>query len=243
MSAFSEACLLPVLFLTVVLLGSIRPGGDLTLLAPSLGSLVTAMVLFAILVRSGALAPERLMNAARPAIANVNGLSVLLAAYFASAAVITLVVPDSGVPALIVWVVLASLLLQAIAIGPDRERLLRGLFVIFGVAFTLKFVLLGAISSPAEGRLARALQLVFEGLTLGAVTQRPSHPAEGYLAFATLVLYLVGVAWLPSATWHMVRSEGPKLPEVPEVPEVPQVPEVPKVPRVPNKIRDGELSK
>jgi hypothetical protein len=251
MSAFAEACLLPLLFLTVGLLGSIRPGGAVTLVAPSLGSLVTAMILFAILVRSGTLAPERLMNAARSGLANVNGLSVLLAAYFASAAVIMLVVPDSGVPALIVWVVLASLLLEALAIAPDRERLLRGLFVIFGVTFTLKFVLLSALSTPAEGGLARVLQMVFEGLTLGTVTQRPPHPNEGYLAFATLVLYLVGVAWLPSATWRMVKSEAGaqerqvfrptgQVPEVPAVPKAPELPKAPGGPAVP-RVLDGEV--
>ena len=29
------------------------------------------------------------------------------------------------------------------------------------------------------------------------------------VAFATVAAYLVGVAWLPRATWHMVRAELP----------------------------------
>jgi hypothetical protein len=91
--------------------------------------------------------------------------------------------------------------------------MLRGLLVTFGAAFTLKFVLLAALSAPADGRFARALQLLFEGITLGAVTQRPPHAAEGYLAFATLLLYLIGVAFLPSASWQMVRVTRRELPE------------------------------
>ncbi len=210
MSALLEAGVLPALFLTVVLLGGVRPGGEATLVPPSLASLVMAMIMVSIFVRSGALAPERLMHTSRGAVANANGLSVLLTAFAASAQAITLVVPDSGVPALIVWAVLISLVLQTFAIGPDRERLLRGLLVTFGAAFVLKFVLLAAISAPAETGLARALQLLFEGVTLGTVSQRPAHPAEGYLAFLTLVLYLVGVAWLPRARWHMIRAQiGP----------------------------------
>lgn len=207
MTPLYEACVLPILFLTVVLLGAIRPGADLTLVPPSLGSLVMAMVLVAIFVRSGALAPDRLMNASRPAMANANGLTVLLTVFAASAQALTLVVPDSGVPALIVWVVLISLVLQAFAIGPDRERLLRGLLVTFGAAFVLKFIMLAALSAPAESRVTRAIQLLFEGVTLGVVSQRPAHAAEGYLAFVTLLLYLIGVAWLPRAGWQMVRSE------------------------------------
>ena len=203
MSPLFEALVLPCLLLTVVLAGAVRPGGDVTMVPPTLGSLVLAIALMGILVRGGALAPERLMGASRSALENLNGLTVLLALFAASAQAITLVIPDSGVPALIGWAVLISLLLQAYAIAPDRARLLRGLAVTFGAAFVLKFVVLAAISSPAQGRLARALQLLFEGVTLGAVSQRPAHPVDGYLAFGTLVLYLVGVAWLPRATWHM----------------------------------------
>ena len=205
MSPALEAWILPLLLLTVVLLGAIRPGADVTLTPPSLGSLVIAMGLIGLLVRSGALAPERLMNAARPAVANLNGLTVLVALFAASAQVVTLVIPESGVPALFVTVVLIALLIQAFAIGADRNRLLRGLLVTFSTAFTVKFVVLGALSDPADSRIGRALQLLFEGVTLGAVSQRPPHPIEGYLAFATLMLYFVALALLPSARWHMVQ--------------------------------------
>ena len=205
MTSTREAVTLPVLFLTVVLLAAIRPGGVTPVVPPSLASLVVAMVLFVLLVRSGSLAPERLMNGSRSSLANINGLFVLLTAFVASAQVITMLVPEAGLPALVAWAVLASLLLQALAIGPDRPRLLRGLLVTFGAAFTLKFIVLATLSAPAGGGVARALQLLFEGVTLGAVTQRPPHAIEGYLAFATVCLYLVGLALLPAATWHMVR--------------------------------------
>ena len=213
MSSVREAMTLPLLFLTVVLLAAIRPGAALTLVPPSLPSLVGGMVLFALLIRSGALAPEQLMNASRSSIANINGLLVLLTTFLASAQIITLLIPDAGLPALIGWAVLASLLMQALAIAPDRTRLLRGLLVTFGAAFTLKFIVLATISAPAESGIARALQLLFEGITLGSVTQRPPHAVEGYLAFATVVLYLVGLLLLPAATWHMVRVGQRALPE------------------------------
>jgi hypothetical protein len=206
MSPGAEAAGLPVLLLTVVLLAAIRPGAEITLVPPSLASLVMSMVMLALLVRSGALAPDRLMSASRSALANANGLTILLTMVAASAQVITLLIPDSSLPAFIVWAVLISLVLQAFAIGPDRERLLRGLMVTFGAAFTLKFILLAAISAPAASGVGRAIQLLFEGITLGSVTTRTPHPSEGYLAFATIVLYLVGVAWLPRAAWQMVRG-------------------------------------
>ena len=214
MSVLAEAVLLPALFLTVVLAAGLRPGAVVSVVPPSLASLVAATAIFALLVRSGAVAPERLVNPARALLANLNGFTVLATLVVATAQVVTALVPESGVPAAFVWAVFASLVLQAFAIGPDRPRVLRGLLVTFGAAFTLKFVLLSAISSPAEGRVARALQLLFEGVTLGAVTQRPPGLAEGYLAFTATALYLVGVAALPSASWQMVRVLSRK--ELPE---------------------------
>src|SRR5688500_10172382 len=136
------------------------------------------MILFAIFVQSGTLAPERLMNATRSSLANLNGLVVLVTAFVASAQMFTLVTPATGLPAAIVWIVICALLIQALAVGPDRTRLLRGLLVTFGTAFALKFIVLAALSGPADTRVGRVVQLLFEGITLGAVTQPPLHPAE-----------------------------------------------------------------
>ena len=213
MNPLHEALTLPVVFLTVFLAASLRPGSDASVTPPSLAALVSATLLFALLVRSGVLAPDRLMNPARSMLANLNGLTVLLTTFAASAQTIALVIPESGVPALVAWVVLVSLLVQALAIGPDRVRVLRGLLVTFGAAFSLKFIVLTALSAPADGRVGRALQLLFEGITLGAVTQRPIDAVEGYLAFGTIVLYLIAVSCLPAAPWQMVRVSRKELTE------------------------------
>lgn len=211
MSAGREAIALPLVFLTVVLCGAIRPGASVPLAAPSIASLLAGMFLIALLVRSGALDPNRLLHPARSTLANLNGLTVLVTAFAASAQLITMLVPESGIPALMTWLVVAALLLQALALAPDRPRLLRGLMVSFAAIFTLKFIVLAAISQPADGRFARAVQLLFDGVTLGGVTQRSPHPGEGYLALLTIVLYLGGVAFLPSASWQMVRMQRKEL--------------------------------
>ena len=213
MTALREAIVLPLVFLSVALGASLRPGAQLTVVPPTLGALVAGLVLFALLVRSGAIDPQRLLNPARSAMANLNGLTVLLSTFVASAQMITMLVPESGVPALIAWIVLISLLMQALAIGPDRARLLRGLLVTFGAAFALKFIVLATLSAPADGRMTRALQLLFEGVTLGGLTQRRPHAAEGYLAFVTIVTYMIGIALLPAASWQMVRVSRRELTE------------------------------
>ena len=197
MTAVREAVVLPALLLTVVLLGGMRLTGDVAFVPPPLFALVLAVLLLATLIRSGALAPERLVHAARPPLAVVNGGLVLLALFLASAQVFHLVTPESGLPRLAFHVFFLVLLLNTWASSPDRTRLLRSLMVIFGSAFVFKFILLAAISDPASGRLQRMMLVLLDGVTLGTLTQQPFHPALGYVAFLTLALFLAAVALLP----------------------------------------------
>jgi hypothetical protein len=41
------------------------------------------------------------------------------------------------------------------------------------------------------------LLALLEGVTLGTLSQAPLSPATGYAAFATVLLFLVGLAMLP----------------------------------------------
>ena len=197
MTPARDALQLPILFLTVLLLGAIQIADRVALRPPSLFGLVLGMVFLGLLVRSGALAPERLMHATRPRLANLNGLTVIVSAMLAAAQAFTLVTPEFGLPRVLVSLFLLVLLLTTLAASPDRLHVLRSLLVILGATFTLKFVVLAALSGTADGRLARVLQVLFEGVTLGTVSQEAIHPATSYLAFVTLTLFLIGLALLP----------------------------------------------
>ena len=50
-----------------------------------------------------------------------------------------------------------------------------------------------------QGRLGRALRILLEGVTLGSLTQPVYRAVTGYVAFFTLVLYMVALALLPHA--------------------------------------------
>ena len=139
----------------------------------------------------------RIMTLPSSFLPEVAVATVVAALVLASAQAFTLVTPDFGLPRVLVSLFLLVLLLNTLAAAPDRPRVLRSLLVIVGSTFTLKFVVLAALSDPACGRLTRVLQVLFEGLTLGALSQERFHPATSYLAFATLVLYLLGLALLP----------------------------------------------
>jgi hypothetical protein len=209
MRAATEAVYLPLLFLTVALLGGLRVDDRLTFVPPPLFALVLGMMLFGVLVRGRVLASERLMSASRTSLENLNGLVVILSTFFAAAQVFNLVTPEAGLPFLLFNVFLFVLLVNTLAASPDRVSVLRSMAVIVGAAFILKFVVLGAISDPGDTMLKRLLYVLLEGVTLGTLTQPPLHPAAGYLAFTTLVLFLVGLVMLPtrSRSMALIRSE------------------------------------
>lgn len=199
MSRTTEAIYLPLLFLTVTLLGGLRVAEHVTFVPPPLFALVLGLLLFGVLVRGHVLAPERLMHASRSALENLNGLVVILATFFASTQIFNLMIPESGLPFLLFTVFLFVLLLNTLAGSPDRISVLRSLAVIVGSAFTLKFIVLSALADPAGGALKRMLLALLEGITLGTLSQPPLHAVAGYVAFATLVLFLVGLAMLAPA--------------------------------------------
>ena len=195
--ALREAVILPAAFLTVVLLGSVRIAEATSLAPPSVFALVLGLLVIQVIVQSGTLAPQRLLAATRSPLANLNGVLVVLALWLASAQVIAILIPESGLPRIAFGVFLLILLLNTAAAAPDRTRLLRSLSVTFGALFLLKFVMLRELSTPGTGGLKRVLQVLLEGLTLGALLQPPSDAAASYVALFCLVLFLVSLFLLP----------------------------------------------
>lgn len=200
MKAITEAVYLPLLFLTVSLLGGLRVADRLTFVPPPLFALVLGVMLFGVLVRGRVLAADSLMSASRTSLENVNGFVIVLSTFFAATQVFNLVTPEAGLPFLLFNVFLFVLLVNTLAGAHDRISVLRSMGVIVGAAFILKFIVLGAISDPGDSMLKRLLYVLLEGVTLGTLTQPRLNPAAGYIAFATLVLFLIGLAMLPART-------------------------------------------
>jgi len=197
MTAAREAIVLPVVFLTVLLVGGLRVADRTMLVAPTPYLLVLGVLVVRVLVQSRALAPDRLMSSSRSALANVNGLVVVATLWIAAAQTLAVLIPQSGVPRLAFSVFFLILLLNTAAAAPDRQRLLRSLAVTFGAAFVLKFVVLEGISAPGETPLKRALLALVDGATAGVLIQPPSHAVTAYLAFFAAALFLFGVLLLP----------------------------------------------
>jgi hypothetical protein len=205
-TAVREAFVLPLLLLTIALLAGLRIEGSVAFVPPSLFALVLAALLIAALVRSGALAPDHLLHGSRAIIANANGATVLVALFIATAQVLTMLTPRSGLPLLFVDIFLLALLLNTLVAIPDRTHLLRSLAITLGSVLAIKFIVLAAVSGPAESRLARVFVALFDVATLGGVAQEPEPPAAGYLAFVTVALYLIAVALLPHTRVRVVYT-------------------------------------
>jgi len=202
-----EAIALPVLFLSVLLLGGVRPGGPTMLVPPTPYELVLGLLLVRVAIQSGALAPERLLASTRSTLANLNGGLLLAAMWSAAAQTLAMLIPQSGVPRIAFSVFFLMLLLNTAAASPDRQRLLRSLAVTFGGAFLLKFVVLDALSAPGDSAVRRALLALVDGVTAGVLIQAPQHPITPYITLFAVALFLVGVLLLPHRE-REVRSEA-----------------------------------
>jgi hypothetical protein len=203
MTANRDAIVLPLVFLTVVLLGGIEIGPTgVVLRPPSVFALILGVLLLQLLIQSAAVDPQRLLSSSRSPLANANGVVVFASLWAASAQIFASLIPASGLPRLAFNVFFAILLLNTAATAPDRRRLLRSLAVTFGAAFVLKFVVLQEVSAPGESGIKRVLQALLDTVTLGVLVQTVLHPVTGYLALFTIVLFLIGLVLLPGTEYE-----------------------------------------
>ena len=194
-----EAVTLPILLLTIAGAGGFRvdAAGTLALVPPSLIALVLSVLLISTLVRSGALAPDRLVNERRSPLENTSGAIVLVALLLASAQLFMLLTPATGFLGFVFIVFFVLLLWNTLAVSPDRRQLLRSLAVVFGGAFVLKFIVLASAYDSDGGLLHRVIVTMLQGVSLGALGFVPDGVATGYIAFVLLGLFFFSLTLLP----------------------------------------------
>ena len=204
-----EALSLPVVFLTVALGGGARVmmDGTVRFVVPPLMALVLAAMLLGLMTRAGLVAPERLFSPARRPLENANGAVVLLALFSASAQVFHMLTPDRGLLHLLFNFLFLVLLLNTFAGRTDRGHLVRHLLVLFGTALVLKFVLLQGLGRPGGSLAKRLFSTALEGVSLGSLAVQSAPASAGYLAFAMLALFFLGLWLLPPAATPARRSD------------------------------------
>src|SRR5215213_10490658 len=191
--------LLPTTFLTVALLGGVRVAADtkaLLFVPPPLVTLILAAMLLALFARGGAVRVGRWLSADNTAVENVSHALTLGALFFASAQAFNSVLPDAGLPRLVLACFFLWTLWQNQFSAFDARRLLRSLAALFGTAFVVKHLLLASLTDPTGGWLRRLTATMLEGVALGG----PAYAAStGYVSFFALALYVGGLFLLPPA--------------------------------------------
>ena len=133
MSVTREAFVLPLLFLTVALLGGLRIDARVPLVhlvPPSLMALVLGTLLVGAVVRGRGVEPQFLLSAGRTPLENISGGIVLITLLAASAQIFNLVTPERGLFHVVFTVFFLVQLLTTLAGGNTRVSLLRSLFVL-----------------------------------------------------------------------------------------------------------------
>jgi len=191
--------LLPMIFLTVALLGGLRIDIDthaFIFVPPPLITLILSVMLVILCVRGGAINLQAWVSSEQPTLTNVSHVLTLLTLYFASAQAFNTVLPERG---LLFWL-FSFFFLWTLWNNQfsnfDAHRLLRSLAVLFGTAFFLKHMFLASLFSPEGGWAKKVAGFLLEVGTFGTLDYQTFAPATGYISFFTLALYVGGLVLL-----------------------------------------------
>ncbi len=207
---------LPLIFLTVALLGGLRiSAGDraLVFFPPPLISLVLAVLLMLLFVRGGLVEMQTMVASVHSPFENASNIWLLLTLFFASAQAFNSVLPERGLLHWLFSFFFLWTLWNNQFSSFDARRLLRSLVVLFGTAFILKHMLFASLYAPDGGWLKRIAGTLVQGVSLGTLDAPSFAPATGYISFFALALYVIGLTLI--ATIGGKQQVAPSLPQQP----------------------------
>ena len=197
--ALVDNVVLPMLFLTVVLLGGLRVDGEtrtFIFVTPPLVTLFLGVLLMLLLVRGGLIRFHQWVRNELPPLTNIIHIWMLITLFFASVQAFNSVLPERGLLHWLFSFFFLWTLWNNQFSSFDPPRLLRSLAVLFGTAFVLKHILLASLYSPEGGWLKRIAGTLLQGVSLGTLDEPNFAPATGYICFFTIALYVAGLILL-----------------------------------------------
>jgi hypothetical protein len=200
--AFVRHVLLPVILLTVALLGGLRVvagTGAFLFVPPPLVTLVLAGLLMSLFVRGGLVRPGSWVRSDQPLLANLSHILTLVALFASSAQAFNSVLPEQGLLHWLFCFFFLWTLWNNQFSAFDAARLLRSLAVLFGTAFALKHMLLAGLRPAEGGWVSRVASALLEGVSLGSLDSPAFAPATGYISFFTVALYVGALMLMPPA--------------------------------------------
>lgn len=196
--------LVPLIFLTVALLGGVRlasPDNRFVFVKPALLCLIFALVLVVLFVRGGLIKLDGWINEESPVLRNIANSIVLLTLFAASTQLFNSVLPEQGLPFWVVAFCFIWTLWNNIFADFDSRKLLRSIAALFGFAFVAKYLILANLTAPASENWLRGM---IENPAQEAFTwilALPKYSAgTGYIQFFVILLYFMGLFLLPQTT-------------------------------------------
>jgi hypothetical protein len=197
--ALVDNVVLPMIFLTVVLLGGLRVDAEnrtFIFVAPPLVTLFLGVLLMLLLVRGRLIRFPQWVRNELPPLTNSVHIWMFITLFFASVQAFNSVLPERGLLHWLFSFFFLWTLWNNQFSSFDPPRLLRSLAILFGTAFVLKHILLASLYSPEGGWLKRITGTLLQGVSLGTLDEPNFAPATGYICFFTLALYVAGLILL-----------------------------------------------
>jgi hypothetical protein len=186
--------IVPVLFLTVALMGGVRFTADskeLQFLAPQLVSVILAAFVMILFVRGGIIELPDYIGEHHGLVENASGTMRLATLYFATVQIFNAVTPERGLLNFCFYLFYFLIFWNNLFVVFNPVRLTKSLATVLGASFVLKYLVLADLFAPSESWAKYILQKLMQTATLGTLDFEAFAPATGYLGFATVVLYIM----------------------------------------------------
>ena len=197
-TSYLQYIFLPLIFLTVALLGGLRFGASdsaFIFLKPPLVCLIFATLLIVLFFRAKLIKLEGWFSESFSTRTNIANGAVLLTLFAASTQVFNSLLPESGLPFWIIAFCFFWTLWNNLFAEFDTKRLLQSLGGLFGLAFVVKYLVLANLTAPES-------QTWWQTISSGNLTKEAFtylldlpkfSPATGYIQFFALGFYLIGL--------------------------------------------------
>ena len=202
--SFLQYVALPLIFLTVALLGGLRLGaedGAFLFLKPPLVCLVFAGILLVLFFRARLIRLGGWFSENFSPTKNAANVCVLTTLFFASTQIFNSLLPEKGLPFWTIAFCFFWTLWNNLFAEFDTKRLVRSLGGMFGLAFVVKYLILLNLTAPADKSW---IQGILENPTQQAFIWLLDLPrfaaATGYVQFFALAFYLIGLFLLKPET-------------------------------------------
>ncbi len=196
-----QLIVLPILFLSIILLGGLRlsiESNAFIFLKPQLVCLILASLLVISLIRARIVELKQFISEDFSLLKNIaNGL-VLLTLFAASVQIFNSLLPEKGLAFWIVSFCFFWTLWTNLFADFTKQRLLQSLGSLFGLAFVVKYLILQNLASNSETWTQKLFETLTKEATFGLFEITKFSSTTGFLQFFALAIYIIGIFSLSS---------------------------------------------